>query len=81
MLSLLTQEICVCACVLPDSESNEVLVTDIVYCVFNWAADVAVNRCLLPFPGFVKQIVILWSQTPNRLAQATRHPVSRSLFT
>lgn len=56
--------------------------TDIVCCVVNWASDVTVNRCYIPFPWFVKQImIILCSQTPNTLTQATSHPVSKSRFT
>lgn len=71
MLSRLTQEIYVCA--LPDGDSNEVFMTDIVSCAFNWASDVAVSRCRIPFHWFVKQImIILWYQIPDwRKLQAT----------
>lgn len=65
-------------CALPGSDSNEVFLTDIVYCVFNWASLVAANRCFLPFPWFVKQIIIiLWCQTK----QTTSHPVFNPLLT
>lgn len=48
MLGRLTQEIHVRA--LAGGDSNEVFMTDIVRCVFNWASDVAVNRCHIPSP-------------------------------
>lgn len=62
------------SCKLANVESAHtgiVCMTDVVCCVFNWASDVAVNRCPIPLPWFVKQIMMLWSQTSNRLTQAT----------
>lgn len=47
--SRLTGNMCVYECTLPDCDSNEVFMTDIVCCAFNWASDVAANRCCFPF--------------------------------